>query len=168
MKLLVVCVTFRLFCRLSRCSCMVVTWFLPFHGIVSGMLYEIKCKQDEDKGKEGRMSSVGDSNLLCHLLYMAFITTTNVGGKKKKQLDTARWQKRSSMCKSRQHTVVYLKTSIYTLASTSRVKDTRKHSCSGSTLMNASCFLWPHTCLALFVYLDKEIKRYPTHGQRRR
>lgn len=45
-------------------------------------MYEIKSKQDEDKGKEGRISFVGDSNLLCHLLYMAFITTTNSGGQK--------------------------------------------------------------------------------------
>lgn len=48
--------------------------FLPFCGIVSEM-YEIKCKQDGDKGKEGRISFVVDSNLLCYLLYMAFITT---------------------------------------------------------------------------------------------
>lgn len=56
--------------------------FLPFYGVDFEMLYEIKCKQDEDKGKEGRMSSVGgDSNPLCCLPYMPFITATNVGEK---------------------------------------------------------------------------------------
>lgn len=45
----------------------------------SEMLDEIKCKQDEDKEKEGEMSSVGgDRNLLCSLSCMAFITATNV------------------------------------------------------------------------------------------
>lgn len=63
--------------------------FLPFYGVAYAMLNEIKCKHDEDKGKEGRMSSVeGDSNLLCCLPYMA---ATNVG--KNKLPDTARCQK---------------------------------------------------------------------------
>lgn len=45
----------------------------------SDMLDEIKCKQEEDKEKEGRMSTLGgDRNLLCCLSYMAFITATNV------------------------------------------------------------------------------------------
>ena len=56
--------------------------FLPFYGVSFEMRNQIKCKQDEDKGKEGRMSSPGgDSNLLCCLPYMAFIIATNVGGK---------------------------------------------------------------------------------------
>lgn len=71
------------------------------------MLYEIKCKQDEDKGKEGRMSSVGDSNLLCHLLYMAFITTTNVGGKKKNSL-TQQDDKKGPACAKADSTQLYI------------------------------------------------------------
>lgn len=57
--------------------------YLTFcHFMASEMLYEIKCKQDEDKGKEGRMPSVGgDSNKLCCLPNMAFITATIVGEK---------------------------------------------------------------------------------------
>lgn len=44
---------------------------------------EIKCKQDKDNGKEGRMSSLGgDSKPLCYLSHMAFITILNVGGKR--------------------------------------------------------------------------------------
>lgn len=56
--------------------------FLPFYRVAFETRNQIKCKQDEDKGKEGRMSSVGGgSNPLCCLPYMAFITATNVGGK---------------------------------------------------------------------------------------
>lgn len=45
-------------------------------------LGENECKQAQDKDKEERMSSVrGDSNPRRYLSYMAFITSTNVGGK---------------------------------------------------------------------------------------
>lgn len=56
--------------------------FLPFRGVAFEMQNEIKCKQDEDKGKEGRMSSAGgDSNPLRCLPYTAFIKAINVGEK---------------------------------------------------------------------------------------
>lgn len=75
----------RLFaCSVGRLTAAVLLLldFLPFYRLAFEMLNEIKCKQDEDQGKEGRMSSVGgDSNPLCCLPYMAFITATNVGEK---------------------------------------------------------------------------------------
>ena len=78
MKLLVACSVGRL----AAADVLLLLDFLPFYGVASEMLYEIKCKQNEDKGEEGRMSSVGgDSNPLCCLPYMAFITATNVGEK---------------------------------------------------------------------------------------
>lgn len=73
------------------------------------MLKEIKCKQDEDKGKEGRMSSVGgDSNPLCCLPYMAFTTASNV--EEKQTAEHSEMPKNCPVCKkSKQGTVANLK-----------------------------------------------------------
>lgn len=74
--------------QLRRCR-----YFLPFYRVAVATPSEIKCKQDEDKGKEGSVSSVGgDSNPPRCLPYMASLQP-QMFGEKNKLLDTARRQK---------------------------------------------------------------------------
>jgi len=72
-------------CSVGRLTTAVLSLldFLPFSEVAFAMLKEIKCKQGDDKGKEGRMSSGGGDSNLQRCVYRARLSLQpqNVGRK---------------------------------------------------------------------------------------